>query len=296
MLRVATHDLGVKVTPSFHPHAFPDIAVNGYGIEVKYSKRDTWNAVGNSVFEGMRDSRVSKIYVVFGKIGGVPEVRWARYEDCIAHVRVSNSPRFVLSLEGDDEPLFDRLQIGYAAFSALPDEGKMEYVRDYWRDRLQPGEHLWWLEPSHTLPLEVRLYMKLPQSEKRKLRAEAAILCPQICGGSRVRNKYTDAAVFLLTYHGVFCPQARDLFSAGSVALRKDESRGGNYILRALQDIEDLMENAAKTMKDALFVEYWGHECEPEKRIQMWLRKADKHAKGWRPSDHLFLGRESSKH
>ena len=54
----AATDINVVVEPTYHRHAFPDIRVNGYGVEVKYSKRDTWNAVGNSVFETMRDPGV----------------------------------------------------------------------------------------------------------------------------------------------------------------------------------------------------------------------------------------------
>ena len=185
--------------------------------------------------------------------------------------------------------LFERFSIRYDDFAALDDDGKMAHVRDYWRDRLPPGEHLWWLEPTHTLPVNVRLYMHLSQGEKRKLRAEAALLCPQICKGSRARRKYEDAAVYLLTYHGVFCPQARDLFSAGSVALRADETRGGNYIQRALLDIEHLMVDAAERLDDALFEEYWGVGCDPDLRIERWLRQADRYASGWTPSEHLFL-------
>ena len=83
MLKVAAKDCGATVGPTFHPRAFPDIKANGFGVEVKYSKRDTWHAVGNSVFEGMRDESVGRIYVLFGKIGGTPEVRWGRYEDCV---------------------------------------------------------------------------------------------------------------------------------------------------------------------------------------------------------------------
>ena len=69
-LQNAATDLGVIVEPTYHRHAFPDIRVNGYGVEVKYSERDTWNAVGNSVFESMRDPTVKEIYVLFGKVGG----------------------------------------------------------------------------------------------------------------------------------------------------------------------------------------------------------------------------------
>ena len=289
-LQNAATDLGVIVEPTYHRHAFPDIRVNGYGVEVKYSERDTWNAVGNSVFESMRDPAVKEIYVLFGKVGGQPEARWAKYADCVSHVRVSNSPRFVVDMERNAPPLFERFEISYEDFAVLDDDGKMRHVRDYWRKRLPPGEHLWWLEPSHTLPINVRLYTHLSQAEKRMYRAEAALLCPQICKGPRSRRKYEDAAMYLLTYHGVFCPQARDLFSAGSVALRTDETRGGNYLLRALQDIEQLMIDAARRLPNALFVEYWDESCHPRDRIARWLALADAYASqsGWLPSTELF--------
>lgn len=295
-LRLAAHGLGVNVAPAFHPHAFPDISVNGFGVEVKYTKKDTWLAVGNSVFEGMRDPDAKHIYLVFGKSGGQPEARWSRYEDCITHVRVSHAPRFVVEMGEEPSLLFDHMQVGYEEFSQLGAEEKMRHIREYSRGRLQDGERLWWLEdtedPTHALPMQVRLYMRLTQPEKRMLRAEAAILSPQICGGSRLRNKYTDAALYLLTHHGVFCPQTRDLFSAGSVALREDSRRGGNYILRALLDIEDLMRDAAKRLDGELFVEYWEVDFPPppEERITKWLQQADWHAQGWQPSAHLFRG------
>lgn len=289
-LQNAAADLDVTVEPTYHGHAFPDIRVNGYGVEVKYSKRDTWNAVGNSVFETMRDPAVNAVYVMFGKDGGLAEARWAKYEECVSHVRVSNAPRFVVDMETDEPPLFERFDISYDDFADLDEDGKMEHVRQYWRGRLPRGEHLWWLEPSHTLPINVRLYTHLPQAEKRKYRAEATLLSPQVCRGSRARGKYEDAVMYLLTYHGVLCPQARDLFTAGSVALRTDQRRGGNYMLRALQDIEPLMLDAAQRLDDALFVEYWREACRPDHRIQRWLELADGFARGtgWTPSESLF--------
>lgn len=289
MFRVAARDYDVRVEPTFHPHAFPDIQVNGFGIEVKYTRHDTWQAVGNSIFEGMRDRDVERVYVVFGKTGGRPAARWRRYQDCVTHVRVSHAPRFVIEMEGERESLFRQMGIGYDDFAMLEDDKKMRYVRDYSRNRMGPGERLWWIEPSHSVPMQVRPYMTLEQSEKRMLRAEAAILCPQICGGSRVRNKYTDAALYLLNQHGVLCTQARDLFSAGSVALRSDDTRGGIYIMRALRDIEDLMRDAAKRLDGALFEEYWGQDYPVSERIPEWLRRADGYAQGWIPSESLFV-------
>ena len=292
-LRHAMREHGLAPVSGMHPHAFPDVSLNGFGVEVKFTKKDSWLAVGNSVFEGMRTVGVERVYVVFGKAGGTPEVRWARYENCVTHVRVSHAPRFVIEMDGERTPLFDHMGVGYDDFRELPDQDKMRHIRSYSRNRLQPGERLWWVEEEdpHTIPLEVRLYMRLPQWEKRMLRAEAAIISPRICQGSRVRGKYTDAALYLLTEHGVFCPQTRDLFSAGSVALRDDNTRGGNYILRALLDIEDLMRDAAKRLDGRLFEEYWGADFAPDARIGEWLRRADDFASDWRPSDFLFLAK-----
>ena len=287
-------DLGNDVNLSPHPHLFPDIVLGEFGIEVKVVNTDSWRTVGNSIFEGTRDLNVKKVYVLYGKMGGTPSVRWAKYEDCVMHVRTSHVPRFELEI-GAKESLFAKFEISYEDFCELPHESKMKLVREYARKRKKPGDRLWWLEDKpeeaqeHSLPLEVRLYMTLPQEEKRKLRAEAALLCPQVVKPSRAKNKYDDAALYLITYHGVLCSQARDLFSAGSVALRSDETRGGIYTMRSLKDIESEMRQAAERLEDALFVEYWGASVAPPRRIREWLGRADQYAKDWIPSNELFL-------
>jgi hypothetical protein len=284
---------GLKVDLSPHPHIFPDIVLGEFGIEVKVTNKDLWRSVANSVFEGTRDASVRHIYILFGKMGGTPEVKWGRYEDCVMHVRTSHVPRFEVEIN-PEMTLFAKIGISYLDFCGLSPHEKMVHIRRYARGRLKKGDRLWWLEDKpereqeHSLPLEVRLYMNLDQDEKRKLRAEAALLCPQIVKPSRSKKKYDDVAIYLLTYHGVLCSQARDLFSAGSVALRSDGTRGGNYTLRALQDIETEMRVAAENLEDALFVEYWGRNVPRSKRIKEWLKRADALAKGWRPSKVLF--------
>lgn len=279
---------GIKIAPSFHPHAFPDITANGFGVEVKSTNKETWLSVGNSVFEGMRDPTVRKLYVVFGKFGGMPAVKWGRYEERITHVRISHAPRFVLEMDRDSR-LFDHMDVDYDAFSQLSPQEKMRHIRKYSRGRLKPGETLWWLEEEpgeeKTLPLEVRVYMRLSAQEKKKLRAEAALLCPEVVKPSRTRNKYDRAALYILTVHGVFCPQTRDLFTAGSVA---GKERGGNYLLRSLKNIQGEMIEAAKSLDGRLFEEYWGRDVPPDQRIKEWLRMADRNARSWTPSGHLF--------
>ena len=287
---MAAYGIAVDFDP--HPYVFPDIVLGEYGIEVKFTTNDTWRSVANSVFESTRSPHVRHIYIIYGKMGGKPEVAWGRYEDCVIHVRTSHVPRFEVEMRPKSS-LFAKMGVSYEEFSRLPLEQRMQHIRAYARGRLKEGERLWWLEdepePEHSLPLQARLYMSLPQEEKRKLRAEAALLCPQVVKPSRSKGKYDDAALYLLTYHGVLCSQARDLFSAGSVALRSDAKRGGRYIERALKDIEEEMRTAARRLEDALFVEYWGASVPPAKRIQEWLTRADKLARTWKPSQALFL-------
>lgn len=229
--------------------------------------------------------------MVYGKFGGVPEVRWADYGESIMHVRTSHVPRFEIEV-GTFNPLFEQLGTTYEEFRSLPMEEKMPLIRDYARGRLRQGERLWWLEDKevdeqgHSLPLQVRVYMDLPQPEKRQLRAEAALMCPQIVGGSRKRRKYVDATLYLMTYRGVLCPQARDLFSAGSVG---ENGPTSSYLTNSLIDIQHEMRQAAQNLEDALFLEYW-ETCPPrEQRLLRWLELADALAEGWRPSEHLFL-------
>jgi hypothetical protein len=292
VLQESAEDEGFEIDLEPPAQAFPDIVVDEFGIEVKVNSADSWRSVANSVFEGSRVASVRHIYVLFGKMGGTPSVKWGRYEDCVMHVRTSHVPRFEVEIN-PKQTLFAKIGIPYAEFSQLAPDEKMRHVRAYARSRLKKGERLWWLEDKeeqeHTLPIQARLYKSLPQKEKRQMRAEAALLCPQIVKGSRSRDKYDDATLYLLTYRGVLCPQARDLFSAGSVALRADDTRGGLYIMRALQDIEVEMREAAATLDDALFLEYWGVSTLPEERIKLWLARADAMAQDWKPSAILFL-------
>ena len=290
-------DNSFEIDFSPHPQAFPDIAAGEFGVEVKFTLNDTWRSVANSVLETQRIESVKHIYIVFGKMGGLPEVRWANYEQSVIHVRTSHVPRFEVELPGESteikKSLFECMGVQYDDFRKLPMQEKMKYIRAYAR-KIHPDGRLWWIEDKdtdeHTLPVEARLYTNLTIEEKTKLRAEAALLCPSIVKSGRSRNKYDDMVLYLLTYHGVLCHQARDLFSAGSVANPNNDDRGGIYIERALKLIENAMRDAACIMDDALFVEYWGESVPPDKRIKKWLEKADALANDWKPSKSLFLG------
>jgi hypothetical protein len=289
---ITKHYPEIEIDFNPHPQAFPDIAVGNFGIEVKFTLNDTWRSVANSILETNRIETVEKVYLIFGKMGGTPEVKWDDYEKSVIHVRTSHVPRFEVEISANHS-LFEMMGISYDDFRNLKMEDKMRYIRTYARSRLQKGERLWWLEDNieaeHALPIQVRLYTNLPTEEKTRLRAEAVLLCPSVVKSGRAKNKYDDAVLYLLTYHGVICHQARDLFSAGSVANPKNDDEGGIYIERALKLIEKEIIIASLIMDDALFLEYWGESVPPEKRIMRWLEKADVLAQGWVPSKSLFI-------
>ena len=310
----------LNITVDMHPpaQAFPDVVLGDVGIEVKFTESDTWRCIANSVLETNKIQSVKHICVVYCKMGGIPEVRYDDWENAVMHVRTSHVPRFELEI-GSTKSLFKIMGISYDDFSALEMSEKMVYIRNYARSRLKEGEHLWWLDDpadgsaqTHALPLNARLYTNLDTEEKTRLRAEAVLLCPQILSSGRNRHKYDDLVMFMLTYHGVLCHQARDLFSAGSVAgvggngrIKKtkleDQIAGkdfdGIYILRSLLFLEEDMWRAAYYLDRKLFVEYWGDNIgnmidlsNPRAIIRYWLAQADNYAKEWRPSDYLFTG------
>lgn len=225
-------------------------------------------------------------------MGGTPEVKWGDYAKSVMHVRTSHVPRFEVEIS-NEMSLFEQMEIDYDDFRMLPMEEKMRHIRTYARSRLKSGERLWWLEdniePEHSLPIQARLYTSLPSDQKIALRAEAVLLCPQIVKSGGAKNKYDDVVLYMLTYRGVIAHQARDLFSAGSVANPENDDAGGIYIQRAIKLIENEIIAAAQRLDDALFVEYWGESVPVEERIQNWLNKADNYAKGWKPSESLFL-------
>ena len=292
VLQEKLNHTGIQINFAPHPHVFPDIGVGEFGIEVKFTLNDSWRSVANSVLESTRDESVKKIYIIFGKMGGQPEVRWGEYEKCVVHVRTSHVPRFEVEMI-PNRSLFETMGVSYDAFRSAPMDEKMRFIRNYARGRLKDGERLWWLEDTieqeHTLPIQVRLYMKLPGEEKTRLRAEAALVAPQVVKHAGARDKYNDAVMYLLTYHGVLCPQARDLFSAGSVANPGNDDEGGSYVQRALLLLQEEMRLAAQRLPDAVFVEYWGESVPPERRIAKWLQLADEMARDWKPSSILFL-------
>lgn len=284
----------VHLSPS--GQTFPDVPCGEFGVEVKFTKDDKWVSIANSVREMRREESVKVVYLMFGKMGGVSESRWMRYEDCVVHVRTSHEPRFQVDMTGTKETLFKTMGISYDDFRKLDIMDKMPYIRRYART-IHPDGRLWWLEDTgsgeeHSTAIDPVLYTSLDSETKIQYRAEATLLSPKVLKGGNQNGKYNDVVMFMLTYHGVLCHQARDLFSAGSAAgMQRSDGQDIPYKQRAFLLLQDAMIKAAQELDPALFKEYWEEDIVPEDRLAWWLRKADLYASDWtkKPSDLMFL-------
>ena len=135
-------------------------------------------------------------------------------------LRAAGQPHRVCERHVGGGNFFRNLNLASEEFTDLEMKDKMAPAKDDVQKRLKAGEKLWRLadEHDHNFPVYVRLYRNLPNSLQSTLRAEAALMCQEIFQGSRKRRKYDGIAIDLLARHGALAPNARDLFSAGSVA------------------------------------------------------------------------------
>ena len=95
---LTVEDSSIKIDYDSPAQAFPDIAMGEYGVEVKYTTSDTWRSIANSVLETQRVERVNYIYVVFGKMVGIPEFSWREYEASVVHVSLPHVRNLVVHI------------------------------------------------------------------------------------------------------------------------------------------------------------------------------------------------------
>ena len=153
ILKDLLDDENFKIKSNIPAQAFPDIPIGEYGVEVKFTANDTWRSIGNSILETQRVESVKFIYIIYGKMGGIPEVKWSDYESSIIHVRTSHVPRFEVEIFPDKnsakESLFKQFGISYDEFRKLDMSEKMKYIRAYAR-KIYPDEKLWWIEENNS--------------------------------------------------------------------------------------------------------------------------------------------------
>ena len=199
---------------------FPDIVANKYyGVEVKSTKDDKWTSMGSSILESTREDGVERIYMMFGKLGGIPsEFRCRPYEEVLSGVAVTHYPRYQIDMRlRIGETIFDKMEVSYDKMRKM--EQPASVVIDYYKRQLKPGESaLWWMggddiEESSS-PVSIQLLSSLPEEAQDELVAHGYAYFPEIfqTGG---RTKYNRFALWLILEKGIVDTSLRDKFTAG---------------------------------------------------------------------------------
>lgn len=222
-------DLGLSATVHYTPggHAFPDIVIEfsdgeKYGIEVKSSSSATsksWKINGNSVLGSTKES-VIDTYIVFGKTAiGNQGFRFKRYEDAVANVAVTHSPRYAIDMDiAPGETFFDKSGLTYKQISES--ENPIGLITSYFKSQ---GQRAWWLAES--TPAAIRMYADLSIAEQSELLGYCFAHFPEVFSNSS--QKFHRSAMWLVTDRSVVSPSLRDSFTAGG---RVDiETYGATY-------------------------------------------------------------------
>ena len=254
-------------------HTFPDIVLvfdNGdkYGIEVKCSTGTgrSWKINGNSVLGSTKED-VIDTYVMFGKTApGHQAFRCKRYENCVADVAVTHSPRYRIDMDlAPGATFFDKSGLSYHQISSA--EKPIELITDYFRSQ---GQHAWWLAES--TPAAIRMFSDISAEERKALLGYCFAHFPEVFSTSS--NKFSRCAMWLAAEHSIVSSSLRDNFSAGGKYEYLDYGR----IPRIFDTLEDCKQFVLKALDEASIeqlCEDWRLPFHPEFRtyskLSAWL-------------------------
>lgn len=194
---------------------FPDIVLKRYyGVEVKSTTKNQWSVIGGSVAEGTRIEDVELIFLMFGKLYKPVEFKSKRYQDCLGDIAVTHSPRYKIDMNlSKEDTIFSKMNIDYDDLRRRKDP--LKPVVEYYKQRLKPGESLWWIgnNVEDVSPIKIRLWNTLSIDEKESLKAQCFALFP--CVFQRSNNKFDRISLWLAAKHAIVASSLRDNFSAG---------------------------------------------------------------------------------
>ncbi len=263
-------------------HTFPDIVLvfdNGdkYGIEVKSSTGTgrSWKINGNSVLGSTKED-VIDTYVMFGKTAiGHQAFRCKRYEDCVADVAVTHSPRYRIDMDlAPGTTFFDKSGLSYQQISSA--NKPIELITDYFRSQ---GQHAWWLAES--TPAAIRMFSSLSVEEKKILMGYCFAHFPEVFSSGTA--KFSRCAMWLASEHSIVSSSLRDNFSAGGKYAYLDFGRIPR-IFDTLDKCKQYVINALNESSMEKLCEDWGIAYRPEfeshNKLSAWLGVAKAHCYG----------------
>jgi len=272
---------------------FPDIvAKKYYGIEVKTTTQNHWKTTGNSVLESTRVDSVERIFMLFAKLASPIEFRCRPYEEVLAEVVVTHSPRYLIDMNLEQgKTIFDKIKMSYDTLRKK--DNPIKPIVDYYKSKLKPGEELWWMDAennSKPSSIVIRIWNNLSLKEKHDLKNQAMIYFPELFGNSN--DKFGRLAIWLVTREAVVCPNVRDLFTAGG----KDDYKIGKKVYKKVpRIILNVFENAVGIAEIIIFTpanelsEYWGIKTTDKKKLFDWIDLVVENAKKIQDAKHLNI-------
>lgn len=257
-------------------HSFPDIVAKKYfGVEVKMTSKDHWISTGNSVLESSRED-VERIYIMFGKLGGTPDVRYRPYQECLPDVSVTHSPRYRIDMNlPRGESIFDKIGVDYDKLRK--DNERIRKIKDYYRSKLKEGEELWWIDKNDDKSSDfiIKPYRRLSKKEQEEIKVEIMILFPEIFGESPL--KFQRVSAYLITEHGVIASNLRDLFTAGGrkKLTIKRKSVSVPRIAYNMYSKARAIKNEIRTVDFEKLNHYWRQKPK-RNRLSQWKKLLDK--------------------
>lgn len=262
--------------------SFPDIIVGGYGVEVKFSKSNKWESTGNSIFEGtFRNEVTQDIYLLFGRKVSENEikVKFDLYENCLADVKVTHSPRFYINMElPEEKAILREIGLSYDDYRKLQTQDKGAAIKQYLKSKLKPGELVWWMDEGER-SLIIKKFRTLEEEHKNKLRAELFVLFPEVVSNST--SKFEKAQLHLLNQHQVTF--SRDLFTAGgqvTLLIQNLYVRVPAIYRKLFNDAQRINDFIHHTHSEELYSFWEEHEIVSleevkENKLESWLRLVD---------------------
>ena len=255
---------------------FPDIVCkleseSKIGVEVKSTKADKWECLGNSINESSRINGIQRIYVFFGKLGGIPKMRYAKYQDVIQTIKITHFPRYHLKMDMEKmDNIFLKMKTDYDTFRN--NEQKYKTLRQYYRANLKDGEELWWIDDHDNNGSIVKLWSDMRAEEKKEILSEALVLFTEIF--STHNQKYNRVTPWLVSKYQVVSPSLRDSFSAGG----KVNINGHSFpkVVGTLMEHIDRIIGKINSIPLDDIAHYWKMEIDnfsKKDRFMMWLSK-----------------------
>lgn len=204
-------------------YAFPDIVLDKkykyFGVEVKVTSGDHWTSIGNSVLETSREKDTERIYIMFGKLGGKPDIKFRLYQQCLPGVSVTHSPRYKIDMNlAIGQSIFDKIGTDY---DTLRSNNPIQNIKEYYRSGLKKGDGLWWIDNEEkAISPVIRSFNNLTKPEKESFIVEAMILFPEMFGNDN-RTKFERSAAYLISERNVVSASLRDKFTGGGRGIIK---------------------------------------------------------------------------